>query len=154
MEIDELRKKYAEYEKKDKLPSFEKLNNDFEIDKIERDSEMILRTIRKAMMDKIVNSMGFVEMLLNPANAPRMYYAYLKGITTEDRDEIEKIYSIFSDLVISSLGLEIQTSEKTEADLIKTISIKWDEVRPMFLKIIENIKKPNITTRKEKSYFG
>jgi len=155
MDIALLKKKYILFQKKYKLPDFKKLNEDFEIDKIERDSDCFLRVIRKAMMEKIVNSIGFLEMLLNPVNAPRIYFPYFKSITLEDKNEIELIYGKLGDLSLDSLSLEVGYSEKEEAKLIKKTFEVWNSVKSSFNKIVEHIKKPsNTVLRKEKSYFG
>jgi len=154
MELKDFKKEYAELSKKYKLPEFKEMNEEFEIDKIERESECPLRLIRKAMIEKIVNSLGFLEMLLNPANSPRIYMPYLKNMTVEDKEIIEKIYSELADLSLSSLLLEVEYSEKGEAELIKKIYSTWDSNKADFKKIIINVKNPKTIVRKEKSYFG
>src|SRR3989344_4012842 len=112
MEIAELKRDYDALAKKYKLPSFDEINEDFEIGKIDRDCGTILRSVRKMMMEKIVNSMGFTEMLLNPVNAPRIYFGYLKNMTQEDRDITEKLYKTLAELSVDSLECEIVYSEK------------------------------------------
>lgn len=155
MELDELKKEYSKYEKKYKLPSFAKLNEDFEIDKIERESDCFIRIVRKTMIEKVVNSINFLEMLLNPVNAPRLYLSYIKSMTSEDRENIDKIYSALADISIISLDLEIDYSEKAEAELIIKMSEAWNSIKPNFRKIMANMKNPvSIANRKEKSYFG
>jgi hypothetical protein len=159
MEVKELKKMYEELGKKFKLPSFKELDENFEIFKIDRESDALLRAVRKQMMEKIVNSVGFVEMLLNPANAPRMYFSYLRAMSAEDKKTLEGIYSAFSDLVILSLQAEIEYDEKTEVELIKKINQVWKDNSPGFLKILKNIVKPNENnntglSKKEKNYFG
>ncbi len=154
MELEETKNKYNELSKKFKLPTFKELDEDFEIGKIERDSDCFLRTVRKQMMEKVVNSLGFLEMLLNPVNAPRIYMGYVKSLNSEDRQMIEKIYSILGELSITSIDSELMYSEKKEADLINKIYAAWNAIKPDFKKILENMKKPNIISKKEKSYFG
>ncbi len=157
MEVKELKKLVETLEKKYKLPSFTELDQNFEIFKIDRESDTLLRSIRKQMMEKIVNSVGFVEMLLNPVNAPRMYFAYMKTITVDDKKTLEEIYKKFSELIISSLQAEVEYNEKTEADLVKEINKVWKENAKGFSRILENIRKPNNSvnlTKKERSYFG
>ncbi len=155
MKSDELKKMYADLAKKYKFPSFKELNEDFEIYKAGKDKDCLLRSVRKVMMDKIVNAMGFLEMLLNGVNVPRMYLPYLRTATLEDRKTMEKIYSILAELSILSLQLEINYSEREEADLIKRISSTWRAIRPEFKKIMENVHKPSVdTSRKDRSYFG
>src|SRR3989344_9240740 len=108
MEVKELKKKFEELEKKYKLPSFAELDDNFEIHKIDRESDALLRAVRKQMMEKIVNSVGFVEMLLSGVNAPRMYFSYIKVMSQEDRKGLENIYKEFSEFIIFSLELEVE----------------------------------------------
>jgi len=72
MDLEQLKKDYSAYEKKYKLPSFKELNESFEIEKIERQSDILLRIVRVIMMEKVIATQRFVESLLNPANAPRI----------------------------------------------------------------------------------
>lgn len=154
MELEKIKKEYEKFLKKYKLPDFNALNEEFEIEKLERESETILRAVRKVMMEKIVNSLGFLEMLLTPMNAPRMYFAYIKTMSSGDKQKIEKMYSLLSDMSLIALEREIEYSEKGEAELINSLFKGWNEIKRDFVKIVENIKKPNNQiAKKEKSYF-
>ena len=155
MEFYDLRKSYDVLVKKYKLPSFVEVDADFEIHKIDRESETLLRSVRKQMMEKIVNSVGFVEMLLSGMNAPRMYFTYIKTMPSEDRKAMEDIYREFSSLIISSLELEVDYSEANEAELVKKIMKTWEGARKGFKKVLHNIQKPSSSEKKkERSYFG
>jgi len=154
MKLEELKKSYSILEKKYSLPSFSELNEGFGIEILRKGEELLLRSIRKTMLDKIVNSLGFAEMLLNPANAPRMYFVYLKSMTVEDKKDIEKIYSVLSDIVLASSKLEIEYSEKGEAVMINKIVKDWNSIQPLFINVIEHMQNPVSTPTKEKSYFG
>ncbi len=156
MTLEALKKEYEKFAKKYNLPSFRDLNLDFEIDKFDKETDFLLRAIRKLMMEKIVNSMTFLEMLVNPINAPRMYLPYIRSMSVEDKKMIDDAYSNLADLSILSLDLEIDSNEKTETDLIRKIYDKWKELKPGFIKILQNMKHPkNLNNnRKERSYFG
>jgi len=155
MELKDLKKEYSDLAEKYKLPSFKELNENFEIEKIDKDTEILLRDVRKVMMEKIVNSLGFLEMFLNPMNAPRMYLAYMKNMGSEERQSIEKIYGLFAGLNVIALEGEIDYSEKKEVEIIKEIFKAWITAKPDFMKLFAAMKKPNgETIRKERSYFG
>ena len=155
MELDELKKEYSKLEKKYSLPKFKELEENFEIGKLDKETDTLLRSIRKVMIEKIINSINFIEMLLNPMNAPRMYFNYIRSMNSEDKNTIEKSYTILSGISLISLEREIDYSEKGEADLIKAILKSWNDVKPEFRKIVERIKSPNLTVvRKERNYFG
>ena len=94
-------------------------------------------------------------MLGNPVNAPRMYIPYIRTMSIEDKKDIDSIYSALADLSLVSLDLEINSSEKEEAELVNLVFKKWNELKPKFKGILTSMKKPrNFVTKKEKSYFG
>jgi hypothetical protein len=154
MKLEELKKNYSILEKNYKLPSFKELNEDFGIEILRKGEELLLRSVRKVMLEKIVNSLGFVEMLLNPVNAPRMYFVYLKSVSAEDKKDLDKIYSVLSDIVLASSRLEIEYSEKGEAELINRIAKDWNSVKPLFVKVLEHMQNPVSSVQREKTYFG
>lgn len=155
MELKELKSGYEKLAKKYKLPSFSELNRDFEIEKLDKDTELLLRTIRKFMMEKTVNSINFLEMLINPVNMPRMYMPYVRTMDTEDRKIIDKIYGRLAQLTLESLQLEVHSQEEAEAELIKKSFATWKELKQDFSRIITNIRNPReFVSKKERSYFG
>lgn len=157
--IKELRKEYALLSKKYKLPEFDKLNEDFEIEKLEnKETAYFVRAVRKVVMEKIVNSLSFLEMLMNPVNVPRMYLICVKSLNQKDMNSIERIYGVFSDIILSALQLEIEYSEKHEAEMINQVYEKWNSVKKPFNEIISRLKCSSLlnpeSIKKEKSYFG
>ena len=154
MELDELKKEYGGLEKKHKLPSFSEVNQIFDIEKIDRESDVMLKTIRKVMVDKIMSSLGFVEMLMNPMNAPRMYYRYIKNMSEEDKKSLDNIYESFSEISTLSLEREIDYDEKGEVGLIKYVFKIWNDMRSEFRRILKNIKNPGEGEKKDRNYFG
>lgn len=150
-----MKKEYGKLIKKYGLPKFSKLNENFEIEKIDKESEILLRNVRKVMMEKIVNSLGFLEMFLNPVNVPRMYLAYMKSMGVEEGKCVEIIYGKFADLNVLALEGEIIYDEKKEAEIVKKIFEVWVSVKPEFMKLFEGMKKPNNSVdKRERSYFG
>lgn len=155
MKLADLKKDYSVLAAKYKLPKFAELNEDFEVEKCEKESETLLRVIRKVMMEKIISSLGFVEMLLNPMNAPRMYLSYIHGMGADDKKSIEKIYTAFADISAVALECEIDYSEKNEAELIRSIFDTWQKMKLEFRKILTHLKAPSLKVEKvQKSYFG
>jgi hypothetical protein len=64
------------------------------------------------------------------------------------------MYNILSELSLMSLDLEVEYNEKKEAELLSKINKDWNSIKPAFNKIIENIKKPINSVKKERSYYG
>lgn len=156
MELKDLKKEYESLRNKHKLPSFQELNEDFEVDKIDKENDTLLRVVRKVMMDKIIYALSFTEMLLNPVNAPRVYFMYIKNMTSEDKETLDKIYDVLGELNLLAFNLEISYSEEKEAEQIRRISQNWGSVKPLFGKIFDNmlVSLKSNDIKKEKSYFG
>jgi len=152
--IKELKENYEKLAKKHKLPGFDELNQNFDIEKIDRESRVLLKHVRKVVMEKIVNSLSFLEMLLNPMNVPRMYMVYVNSMRESDRKLVSEIYSQFSDLIVLSLDREVEYDEKKEAELIVKITSVWNKNKEEIKKILEGVKKPVSNEKVEKNYFG
>jgi len=153
-ELEDLKKDYSELEKKYKLPSFDEINDNFEIEKMDRKSDVLLKIIRKVMMDKVINIMNFLEMFLNPMNAPRMYHGYLKAMAESDKKVVEGIYGQLADLIFISLERDIKYDVAKEAEVVKKIIDVWSKVSVDLDGLIIKMKNPGESVKKEKSYFG
>ena len=153
-QVKELKEDYNVFAGEHGLPGFDELNVIFEIEKINRKSEILLKLVRKVMMEKIMNALSFLEMLLNPVNAPRMYMAYVKMMSVEDKKILDVLYGSFSELSLESIGIEFKGSEKEEAELVKRIYKIWKENEGNFGKIIDKVKVPSEEVKKERGYFG
>ena len=156
MELKELKSEYDKLVVKYKLPSFKELNEAFEIDRIERDTDCVLREVRKIMMDKIIGYVRFMEMMINPSQAPPMFMLFLKNVDGDERKTIEKVYKSFVELELHSLKLEIDYSEDEEAKAIKNILNIWNNTKGDLRASIGIMEKNwnSASVKKEKGYFG
>lgn len=156
MELKDLKSEYEKIAKKYKLPAFGELNEAFEIDKIDRETDCLLREVRKVMMDKIVRYIHFIEMMINPTQAPPMFLIFVKDVTEKERAIIEKVYKNFVELELVNLRLEIDYSEAEEAKAIKDILDVWNRTKPDALSVIGIMDKnwKGTSVKKDKSYFG
>lgn len=145
---------YGDLVKKYSLPNFGALNLDFEVEKLDKDTDHILRAFRKIMMEKVVNSMGFLEMLVNPINAPRMYLPFIRTMTVDDKKIIDSLYMRMAELSLLSLDLEVESSEKREALLLSQVFNAWQKIKPDFKKLLASMKVIRGIVKKELSYFG
>lgn len=137
------------------LPPFVTLNADFELDKINQESLTVLRAVRKAMMEKVFNILNFLEMLLNPVNAPRTYLPYIKTMTSEERKAIDALFGVFGKLTLRALPLEIEYTEKREAGMIKDTVKIWGGAKQELQRLMEHVAVPiENGTKKERSYYG
>ena len=155
MEYEQVKAHYQSYQEKYKLPLFDQLCEQFELEKIEAQPLCLLRTVRKHMMEKLINTLNFCDMLLNPGQAPRMYHAFLKVQTKEDSERIEQMYKAFASISLDCLALEKEYNETQEATMILRIAAVWNEQKENFSQLMYAIANPKkAEARKEKSYFG
>ena len=153
--LDKLKKDYGVLAKKYKLPSFVELNSDFDIEKVSADSDVLLRGIRKQILEKIVATLQFLELLLNPVNAPRIYLSFVKQMNAEDRKNIDKVYEGLGQISLNSIVLELSYDEKKEAVMISEMNKDWNKVKPDLSKLLQRVSNPgNLIGKKERSYFG
>jgi len=139
------------------LPSFEKLNEDFQIEKAaECETDFVLREVRRYVTDKFFNYLRFIESILTPTNGPMFVFAITKTLGTKDREKLIELYKRIAKVDIDLIELDIEYSEEKEAKSIREYSSMWQEIKKEFLEIVDVIKK-NWNNKLEdngKSYFG
>ncbi len=140
--LEELKKDYGKFNKIYKLPEFRQLNEDFDIEKVaQNETDFVLREVRRHMMDKIIAYLRFIEMLLNPSNAPIFFFAAIKGFTSSDKRLLEKVYEALGEFEIDVISLDSRYNEKKEAKFINRLASEWKCISEDMLKLTEIMKK-------------
>ena len=155
--LEDFKKEYALLLKKYKLPDFLVLNRDFEIERVyDRESDFPMREIRKVMMDKVLGYLRFIELLLNPSNAPLFFFGLVKGMGSDDRKTLENIYARLGEFEIDVIELDNDYSHEKEAIFIAKISKEWQTIKPELKSVVGSLRKGwnQKTERKEKGYTG
>lgn len=152
-----LKKDYKKLAEKYKLPSYQQLNEEFDIEKVqEQETDTLLREIRKVIMDKAIAYLRFIELLLNPSNAPMFFFAILKGVEASDKKILENLYSKLGKIEIEVIDIDNDYSEKGEAEFIRHIFQEWQEVKQDMRQVSKALKRgwERKSEKKEKSYLG
>lgn len=155
--LDGLKKEYKKLQEKYKLPSYQQLNEEFDIEKVqEQETDTLLREIRKVIMDKAIAYLRFVELLLNPSNAPMFFFALLKGLESADKKTLEDIYTRLGRLEIEVIDVDNDYSEKAEAEFIIHILKEWQGIKEDMRRVSKALKSgwEKKSEKKEKSYLG
>ncbi len=140
--LEDLKKDYAILEKKYNLPSFKDLNEAFDIEKAsESETDCLMREIRKAVMDKTIAYLRFVEMMINPSNAPIFFMILLKNLTDSEKRVLERIYEKLGEFEIEVVALDCRYDERREAEFIKELYEAWREVEEDIVSLVEVLKK-------------
>jgi hypothetical protein len=156
-DLNGLKEVYALIRNKYSLPSFEQLNEDFQIEKITIfETELLLKEIRVSMTNKFFNYLRFLESIINPANASMFVFAMAKTINDKDKEKLIKVYKQLSRLEVDFIDLDLEYSENKEAEAIKRYYILWQDIKKDIFEIVELIKKnwDNKVEDKGKGYYG
>lgn len=137
MKVTDFKKIYLDFEKKYSLPSFEEMNDAFDIGKIKRDSGNLIRDIRRAIIEKIVYYLKLTEIIMNPANASPIFLMLLKEVNSDDKKVIDSILNSFVELELEAHSLDITSSEKDEASLINKTYKVWVDNRDNLTHLIK-----------------
>jgi len=148
---------YNELKQKHSLPEFERLAEDFDIEKItEKESSFLIREIRRIINEKLSAYLHLFETLINPTAPPMFIFSTLRGINEDDKEQIKNIYKKLSKFQIKVMKLDTIYSEESEAIFIKKSFEEWQGLKKIIYNIIEkldeNIEKEDDS--KKRGYFG
>ena len=155
--LDSLKCAYEEFRKKYDLPEFYELNKLFDIEDIDVDTDFLLRRIRRIIAERITGYSRFVDIILNPSNAPVFFFKLLKKLDSKDKDILSRMYEILGNIEIEILSLDLDYSEEKESVFIKKIYKLFDkEIRMSFLGIVKKLGNGEDILKKDSnsSYFG
>lgn len=140
--LEKLKQEYKIFENKYNLPSFEKLNEDFQIEKVaEYETDFILREIRENITGKFLNYLRFIESLINPTNGPMFMFAVIKTLGAKEKENLTELYKKIAKIDVDLVELDLAYSENKEADAIKKYYEMWQEIKKGLLEIVDVIKK-------------
>jgi hypothetical protein len=153
--IKDLKKEYEKYKDKYKLPEFHELNEVFDSEEIEIETEFFLRRLRKLIAERIDGYLRFLEIIINPSNAPMFFFRVINRLSEAEKAELTKLYEQLGDLELESIRLDLDYNEKKEAEFIKNVFNEFGKIRPSLLGILENmINGDDKKKTEERSYFG
>ncbi len=153
------KKNYEDLAKKYSLPDFKIMNEKFEIERIyEKETELLLKEIRRLVADRISSYLRSVELFFNPGNSPLFFMKLLKNVKPEDRQKLEVLYNKLSHLEIDSFCLDVTFpyEEEKEAEFLKKAEKEFDGILKVLKEVMERIRGclDEKCGAKEKTYFG
>ena len=155
--LKKLKENYAKIQEIHNLPDFNLLNSDFSIEKLaEIETDFLIREVVKSMADKFSSYLRFVEVLINPANAQMFVFSIVKTLDVEEKNKLSEIYKELAKIELNLIELDVEFSEKKDADFIKNSYEIWNNLKKDLLNILGKIKL-NWNKKNEsnsKGYFG
>jgi len=155
--LEKLKKDYEIIQKKYSLPAFNILNSEFAIEKIsESETDFLVRSVALAMAEKFSNYLRFVELILNPSNSPMFIFSLIKTMGEEEKRKLSEIYKELTKIELTLVELDVDFSEKKEADFINNSYKTWLSVKKDFISVIEKMKTnwDNKSENNKNGYFG
>lgn len=155
--LEDLKKDFEKLQKKYQLPGFLDLNKDFEVEKIDgKETELLSREVRRAMVEKNLAYLRFVESFLNPSAAPFFCLALFKSVSAEDRKLMEEIYFKLAKYELESVMLDNIYNEEKDAEFIKKLHKDWQDVKIKFDRIMNSLVKglDKKLDKKDSGYLG
>jgi len=155
--LEYLKQEYGKLALKYKLPDYKMVNEEFDIEPLaEKETETLLREIRKVIMDKVIAYLRFAEMLINPSNAPMFFFTILKGINFDDKKLLEEVYAKLGRLEVEVIVADNDYSEQGEAEFIKHVFSEWAEIKKNMRVVAKALQSgwDKKHERREKSYLG
>ncbi len=145
-----LRKKFP------KLPKFEDLNKDFELDYLEKDN-LIHKTVRRRLNDKLIFFCRILEGILYP-NPQSQINAYESGFFDEDeKKELAAFYRKLMILERRSLLLDVTCKVEDDVNHIMEVYSKWPGFKKEMTKVVDKMQgiwKSEDKKDAEGAYFG
>ncbi|HOW36832.1 MAG TPA: hypothetical protein PLK34_01120 [Candidatus Pacearchaeota archaeon] len=155
--LEKLKENYYSIKDKYNLPEFSELNEDFGIETIaEHETDFLIREIKKCVTEKLSNAARLIETLLNPANGSMFVFSIVKSLDAEDRKKLTELYKKLSEFGLESIILDLESSEKDDAELVKRIYEFWNQSKHELVSIFNKVKeiKENKSDSNNKGYFG
>ena len=152
----DLKSAYDEIKQKHNLPEFEKLAEDFDIEKnVDKESIFLIREIRRTINEKITAYLHLFETLINPNAPPMFIFSILRNNSDKNKDIVREIYKILSKIQIEAMKLDTIYGEDAEIKFIKETFVVWQELKLKIYKLIENFEAnfEENETSQNRSYF-
>tara|TARA_Y100000310_G_scaffold147139_1_gene146406 strand:+ start:1777 stop:2256 length:480 start_codon:yes stop_codon:yes gene_type:complete len=153
--LDELKKQYTVFKNKYNLPEFSELNEIFDIEETDIETEFFLRKVRRMISEKITNYLRFFEIILNPSNAPMFAFKMIKKLEEKDKIDLGDIYEKLGNLEFELVKLDLEYNEANEAKFIKKTYEIFISLRKEVLLIVNKMVNGGGKEKREKgSYLG
>ncbi|MGY4884492.1 MAG: hypothetical protein ACP5NZ_02835 [Nanobdellota archaeon] len=155
--LEVLKENYKKLQKQYNLPDFEKLNVEFSVEKIaEAETDILIREVGKIMAEKFSSYLRFIELMLNPVNSPLFIFSMIKSMGENEKKKLSEFYKELTKIEVTLIELDLDFSEKKEAEFINSSYKTWMDIKKDFQDVINTIKSnwDNKSENNGKGYFG
>jgi hypothetical protein len=140
---------------KHKLPKFDDINNEFELEFI-KDKPFLLRQIRRRMNEKVIFFCRIIEGVLYPTQQHITNVTEIKNFSETKKKEVHKIYKSLMQYERQSLLLDVTPYDKEDVKFINDVFNFWKKTKKEMENIVKLMKeswKKEFSSEKN-NYFG
>ena len=140
---------------KHKLPKFDDINNEFELEFI-KDKPFLLRQIRRRMNEKVIFFCRIIEGVLYPTQQHITNATEIKNFSEDKKKEVHKIYKSLMQYERQSLLLDVTPNDKDDVKFINDVFNFWKKTKKEMENIVKLMKeswKKEFSSEKN-NYFG
>ena len=151
-----IKEEYENLSKKYKIPKFEILNEDFELEFI-KEKPFLLKQVRRKMNEKVIFFCRIVESLLYPNPQNIINVNELNSFSNDKKSELEKIYKELMYFERSSLFLDVLPEDKKEVEYINNFFNSGNRIKKHVEETVKTMQeswKNDIKETEKNDYFG
>ena len=131
-----VREEYEKVKEKHGFPSYDKINEEFEINSIDLEKiNSLNRAILRLMCNKMVIFLNYIEPVVNPSPQNLHAFVEVENTSNDEKKEIFKFYKSLSHRYHKAFGLELTEGEKEVIKEIKDVWKDWEDIKNNFKKI-------------------
>jgi hypothetical protein len=124
--LQKLKENYEKLRKKYNLPEFDKLDDEFEIRKIDHDSNLV-REIARHIISKLISICEYLDPILNPHESLRSSVE-ANAFTEEEIEDMVKFYKeIWHNIHLCANASFVSDDE--ESKCISNMLVKWPKLK-------------------------
>ncbi len=148
-EYETLKKKYQN------LPSFETINNEFELKSIDKNI-LVTRQIRRRLADKIIFFCRIIENIIYPSMQSTISAYETSFFSDEEKIKLVSLHKRLMIFERQSLALDVETTEEKDINFILGLFEEWQGLKNEVKLITQKTEEAWKKELKEESqkYFG
>ena len=138
--IEDVKEEYNTLKVKYKLPEFEQLAEEFDVERVaEKETSFLVREIRRAISEKVSAFLHLFETFMNPSSAPVFIFSMIKNLDDGDKEKVKEIYKKLSMIEIKILKLDVSYNIEKEVEFIKDTNKEWQTIKQDSIKILDKL---------------
>jgi hypothetical protein len=147
----EIKALYAQLEKQFKLPGFDALNADFDIDTIDTESKHLLKEVTKKIFERIEVFKKILETILQP-DVSILSMQETEFLTDQDHEIVADIARRLMRLDRTLLIAELANSDVLYAEFINDAAKEWLKVKKELAPVFQHMQLGWSTRQKIKQF--